>query len=454
MIGRWLSWLNCALFGLALTFALAGVVYWFRLPNEIICADCLSKERGLPKSAFELADHAYEQTGDSLLALQQSPPAMQLPDIRTQLVYYGKNGRLDVASERAALHFSFNANNKAVATVLPGEKLYLVYDRKTTPPRYGFSPNNEKTSLWIEGTPVGGEVQVRVAMENDNGELVVEPELFANFRLPGKEFTRYGGVTWEIGGFRVDGTLMARLKAKWFGMDRFLEHHGGGDFKDIEGRQRVDFGENEDLYSVFVKAEDCLIWDQNRWKVVPPGADSLNHPLLIVKKVDDRLITFELWDAEGRGKIALNLLKSTEPWAVQNAQVLQNMFNFLGAKTRTQCVFEINRERVTLKPSDWLLLTSKGWKKLATEEEIDDYVKRKLLGTLFVFEGLKRKGEKQVMSGMLYSPTRHECQEVELALQVKKGKASNKGPKDLKERLREAQEKALAAQKAMQSAKK
>ena len=140
-------------------------------------------------------------------------------------------------------------------------------------------------------------------------------------------------------------------------------------------------------------------------------------------------MTFELWDVEGKGKILLNLLKSSEPWAVQNTQTLQHMFKFLGARTRTQCVFEINRERVILRPSDWLLLTPKGWKKIATEEEIDNYVKRKLSGTLFVFEGIMRKDEHQIMIGTLYSPTRHECQSIELALQVGK-KPSGKDTKD------------------------
>ncbi len=117
-----------------------------------------------------------------------------------------------------------------------------------------------------------------------------------------------------------------------------------------------------------------MIWDNNRWKTAHPGKESLNHPLLVVKKIDDRLIVFELWDVEGKGKILLNLLKSSEPWAMQNTQALQSMFKFLGARTKTQCVFEINNERVTLSPSDWLLLTPKGWKILATEEEIDQYV--------------------------------------------------------------------------------
>jgi hypothetical protein len=98
------------------------------------------------------------------------------------------------------------------------------------------------------------------------------------------------------------------------------------------------------------------------------------------------------------------------------------MFKFVGAKTRTQSVFEINRERVVLNPSDWLLLTPKGWVKLNTAADIDDYVKRRKNGTLFVFEGIVRKDEKQVMNGLLYSPSRHDFNQVEISLQMNTAK--------------------------------
>jgi hypothetical protein len=432
MIGQWLSWLNFTLVGLILLLGLAGGLFWLKRPAEIISTHPPSKESGLPKGAFELPEQAYQNLGGPLFTLQQAPLSMQLPDLKPQLIYYGKNGRPDAQSTHTLLHFSLNGN-KAVVSIPPEEKLYLVYDRKGTPGRYSFSPQNEKTSLWIEGRLGDNEVHIQVNLENDKGEKITEPESLIQFRLPEKEFIRYAGTSWEIGTFRVDGTLLARQKARWFGQDRFLEHHGGEDYQHSIGKQRIDFGENDDLYSVFVKLGDCLIWEQNRWKMVSPGEGSLGHPLLVVKKIDERLMTFELWDVEGKGKILLNLLKSTEPWAVQNAQALQHMFKFVGARTRTQCVFEINRERVVLRPSDWLLLTPKGWKKLSTEEEIDNYVKRKLTGTLFVFEGIKRKDEKPIMVGNLYSPARNDSHAVELLLQPKGTKSNSKETKEMKE---------------------
>lgn len=415
-MSQWISWLNCGLLGLSLFLGLAGGMFWLKRPSEMMSAYSPSRECGLPKGAFELSEEAYQRIGDSCLALEEAQFTLQLPDLRQQLIYYGKNGRPDGASNHTLLHFSLNGN-KNVVSIAPDEKLYLTYDRKSMPGRYVFSSNNEKTSLWVEAHPIDHEAQIHVVLENEKGETISEPEAFVQFRLPEKEFIRHAGTTWELGSFRVDGTLLARQRARWCGVDRFLEDHGGDEYKNIAGKQRVDFGENDDLYSVFLQAGDCLIWNENRWKVVAPGEASLGYPLVVVKKVDERLMTFELWDVEGKGKILLNLLKSTEPWTMQNPQTLQHTFKFVGARTRSQCVFEVNRERIILRPSDWLLLTAKGWKKLATEEEIDSYVKRKLSGTLFVFEGLSRKDDRQMMKGMLYSPARNDCQTIELALQ-------------------------------------
>jgi hypothetical protein len=417
MASRWLFWLNTFLVGL-IGCLLMGIGWiWLKQPIQIACSPTNLKQCILPNGSFTMAPEAYIKINEPLLSLQNGSPTLQLPDLRQQLIYYGKNGRPDAQTKRTFLHFSLN-NQKTVVSIAPGERLYLTYDKKSQPSRYTFSPQNQETRLWIEGMLAdSNEVLVKVCLKNNQEELVTEPENLSQFKLLEKEFIRYAGATWEIGSWRVDGTLLARQRARWFGPDRFLEKHGGEDFKEIAGKQRIDFGENEELYSVFVGIGDCLIWDNSRWATVQPGEESLNYPLLVVKKIEDRLMTCELWDVEGKGKVILNLLKSMEPWIGQNEQSLQHMFKFVGARTRTQCVFEINHERILISPFDWLLLTPKGWKKLTSEEEIDQYVKRKILGTLFVFEGIKRKEDRQVMVGTLYNPSRSDCQVVELAIQ-------------------------------------
>ncbi len=391
MINRWLYWLNYSI--LAVIGVLCGsmIYMWLSQTDEITIVDLQSKQSGLPKGAFELSSEAYEGIAGSLLALESAPPSLQIPDLKSQLSYSGRNGRPDADTENTALHFTLSGNKKI--TVKPEEKIYLVFDKSSKPPRYSFSPNNEKTSLCFECSPQdNNEILIRVTMEDEKGEKITEPESHAQFRMTEKDLVRTAtGEAWEIGTWRVDGTLLARQRARWFGHDRFLEKHGGKAYENIADKQRIDFGENDDIYYVFVQTGDCLIWDENRWRVIEPGPESLKHPLLVVKKIDDRLMSLELWDADGKTKVPLNLLKSTEPWAANNAQTIQQAFKFVGARTRTQCLFEINKERMIIKPSDWLLMTQKGWKKLDKKRKLIDSSSAKQRECfLFSKDGLKK----------------------------------------------------------------
>lgn len=441
-IGRCLPWLNCFLFASALLFGAGALIHFITRPPELSTVSVAVHSHGLPKVFFDQGELAYEQLGDGILSLKRAAPTMQLPDLRTQLIYYGKNGRPDAETEKPLLHFSLS--NKDETMTPPDEKLYLIYEGSGSSSRYRFSPKNEKTSLWIEAKPGDNDVEISVAMESEGGERIVEPEAHAQFKLQEKEMNRHTGSNhWDMpGGVRADSTLLVRQKAKWSGGDRFLERHGGNDYAYSIGKQRVDFGEGNEIYSVFVALGDCLVWKDNRWHATPPGKETVGHPLAVVKKLDDRLLNFELWDGEGKGKITLGLLKSSEPWPAQHQNALQGAFKFLGARTLKQSVFEINRERVILSPSDWLLQTSHGWKKLVSSADIDAYVLRKTTGVLFVFEGVSRKDDKQMMTGWLYSPSRHEGQKVELVLNAAEGgktSPANKGKQE-KERVDNAEE--------------
>lgn len=420
---RWLSWINCTLIFLAFVFLIAGLVFFIGFQSEeIVCSCTKTHQNGLPKNSFEFDQATYENLGESILSLHQSPPTMQLPDLKNILTFYGRNGRPDADQEKPLLHFSFACNGKDIASVLSGAPLYLAYNRNNNNScKYEFSPNNEKTHLWIVGKAEGNDVSIEVIMENEAGERISEPEAFSKFKLTEKEFLRYSGGGFDIAGQKVDSSIISRQKARWYGKDCFLEQHGGEEFKQVKGKQRIDFGEGDDLYSIFVSQDDIIIWDNNRWQVVKSGEKSLNQPLMVIKKIDERLLCCEIWDKEGKFKVLVNLLKSADLPANQCVQSLQMSFKFLGARTLRQSVFEINGERVILSPSDWLLSTPKGWKKLSTADEIDKYVQRKLTGALFVFTGMARKEDKQVMKGILYTASRTDCQPVEVVLQTKSG---------------------------------
>ena len=423
MIKKWIAWINYAVAALIIGLLLGAVIFLLMRPTNFPLHDTAARKVDMPKGAFSRTQQQYNAIGSPALNLNFSPLSVQLPDLRRYLVYYGRNSRPDAKDEQPALYFAFTGN-KTPSSILPDDKVFVMYDKSQAPNQYVFSPDNAKTPLWIQAQVQGNTTLVKVGMTTESGQDIREPAAYAEFSLPEKEFVRFGGgAPWEIGKWRVDGTLLARQKARWYGMDKFLEKHGGDEYRESQHKHRIDFGEGESAYSVYVGNGDCLVWDDEAWKSVKPGDATLKHPLMCVKKIDDRVMNLELWDAGGKGKIALNLIKANEAWLPQN---LEQNFKFVGARTRSQFVFEVNNERMLLSPHDWLLLSDGVWKKLKTPQEIDDYVERRTTGPLFVFDNIERKEDRQVINGTLFNAARTEMVNMELPLQ--QGANSAAGP--------------------------
>lgn len=400
--------------------------------SEIESSDLLIPKKPLQVGNFLSSKKCYESIGGAGCQLKFSPFTLQLPDLKSQLLFLGKNGRPDAIKEQPVLHFGL-VNNPNTSSVPAGQPLYLTYDKTRSPNQYVFSPSNSETPLWFIATSQGNEVTVQVSMRNENGEILREPHSNAQFNLIEKDANRPGGKLWEMGKWRVDGSLLARQKARWVGQDKFLERHGGNEYSSFQGKHRIDFADEEETYSVYVGLNDSLIWHNGKWKSIQSGEETLGYPLMIVKKIDERLMNFELWDVGGRGKIPLTLIKINEMWMPQN---LQDKFTFLGARTRSQYIFEIEGERMLLSPKDWLLQSPEGWIKLSTPQQIDDFVDRKLTGLLFVFDGVQRKEGRQVLKGVIFNTTRTDMQEVEIVVQQGRraeSKYSNQAKEDEEE---------------------
>ena len=413
MLNVIIRYLNLAILGLCLFFAIAAAFVWMLRPSDISEKAPKVQAPNPPHNVFRQPQDSISNLGESSLRCDFHPPTIKIPDLKNILIFYGKNGRPDAELEHPQLHFSLTGS-KSFASLTPGDKLYLVFNRKNEGCRYSFSPNNEETTLWLETKLNGNEAQISVHLLDEKGDEVLEPEQNRQFYLTEKEFVRQVSQPWEMGKWRVDATLLARMRARWYGADKFIEEHGGDEYKESVGKQRIDFGEGDDVYSVYVSINDTLVFSKDKWKLVEPGEDSIDHPLLVVKKVDERLMNLELWDVQGKAKASLNLLKSSDNFAHEN---FGETFKFLGARTRSQFLFEIDSERVLIRPNDWLVLTEEGWKKLATVDDIDNFVNRRLVGTLFVFDKIMRKDDKQIILGTVYNQNRTESYPVEIAMQ-------------------------------------
>lgn len=399
----------------ASSFALCAAAFFFRFfATETLLQNKIGEtKRDLPPSSFFQGKESYLSFGEAVLTLVMTPPRLHLPNLKGVLLYYGKNGRPDASADFSKLHFGMQGG-KALFAALPEEKIYLIYDKKLSSPcKYTFSPENKETLLWFKGKADRMEAEIELVMCDEKGEVISEGDANSYFTLSEKELLRTGLTAWELGKWRVDGTILARQKARWMGVDRFLEKHGGEEFAGIVGKHRIDFDEGEEGYAVFVKAGDCLIWEEEKWKAVQPGSASREKPLLHIKKIEDKIMSLELWDIGGKGKIALNLIKMPDPFALQS---VAKDFRFLGARTKTQVVFQINQERMIVKPNDWLLLTSEGWKKITSVDEIDAYVNRRLVGPLFIFEEIMKKEDRPILLGTIFNPGRTEMHPIEVSM--------------------------------------
>jgi hypothetical protein len=410
-------------------FCVSGYLFFLRsdhFSQEAIA----SSKRNLPSSPFAFSPEAYAAIGAPVLHLACRPPRMHLPNLKPHLIYYGSNGRPDAKYERPKMHFGWQGG-KTVISCFPGQKVYLAFDKKlSTGCKYTFAPENCETLVWFSADLDGNEAAVTVYMKDESGETLSDQDGNSSFALQEKEplRTTIQG-PWEIGKWRVDGTLLARQKARWMGVDCFLEKHGGEEFAEVAGKHRIDFTEADEPYSVFVKAGDYLIWEDNRWKESQGRTDTGDKPLLYIKKIEDRVMMCELWDVGGKGKLGLNLIRTPEPFAIQN---VTNDFHFLGARTKTQVVFQVNQSRMLIKPNDWFILTPDGWLKVTKAQEVDDYVNRRLIGPLFVFEEIGKKEDGMVMVGTLFNPSRTEEHRIEVAMMTT-GSLESSGPHEKEE---------------------
>lgn len=436
MAKKELFYINCAVAGICILVLLLIFSQIMSAPQSVAVSDVKLLKKALPKNSFEQSSAAYGKIDSSLLTLKFAPFTMQLPDLKKHLLYYGKNGRPDAKLEKPLVHLAFNGNKQATPVLL-NEKIYITFDKSQTPPQYQFSPGNQETPLSFLVKEAAQELRIQVQLKSPEGQIIDQPSALAEFSLSEKEFTRVAGNQWEIGSLRVDGSLLARQKARWYGADKFLERHGGAEYQEMAGKHRIDFGDGESAYSVFVGLQDVLIWKDNAWKNVVPGPESIGNNLMIVKKIDERLMNLEIWDPDGKSRMTLNLLKSAE---VPIPASLPQSFKFVGARTRSQFVFEINQERMLLTPKDWLVFTDQGWIKLTTHEEIDNYVNRKLTGPLFIFDGLSKKDDRQVLLGTLFNASRTDMQNIELQVTQNTAKKGPEAPKDPKRGRRKPEE--------------
>ncbi len=418
-----MRWFSYGTLALAVTSALLGLAMLWMIVFPHVPHYEVTVHRPAPKplpQSFRPNDFDYESLGVNMLDINSNPSTLRLPDLQSQILYFGKNRRPDADTSQNGITILLR-NNPEGRYLEFGKPYYLAFDSTTTPPRYRFTPDNQPAPLWIEVSSGQEGLLVTVQIRDPQGNIIDTPARFAKFSLKGQETsgqTRPGG--WEVGSEKADSSLLAKQRARWYGQDLLLRDRGGEEYRQMENSERIDFTATTPTYCVYVKPGTLLAWKEGMWVNVIAGPDSWGAPLLEIISIDKRALTAQLWDPEGTTSIRLTLVRTPEP---PIPSFYEQEFKFLGAKSWSQFLLRIGDTDYIVKPNDWLLRTEAGWHKIETAAELMDYVNRNLIGELFIFDKIDKKQGQQVLIGTLYSAGRTEKKVMELVMQTASGKA-------------------------------
>ena len=370
---------------LILTFFLFGTDVSQKSPSTTV--QVVEKNKAPLSFGFQAKESEYIAIGEPFLHLEQTMPKGRLPDLRATLVGYGITSRPDAPKDKTPLLIGIRGQPNPV-TIYRGNTLYLKYDPKSHY-RWSFSEGNTPTACSIVADIQGGQTVIGFQMKDGQATIIKEPYEFSFFVLPEIPLpaTNDALSDWRVGGEKVDNTLLMRQKAKWYGQDLFLQRYGGPEYEYARFKERIEFEGAGFNYACYVKEGDLLADLEGEWRVVEAGPESIGKSLLLVKKVSEQSITFDLWDQEGKRKITLELHRTPVPASPITNQM---EIKLVGARSRKDWIAEIGGKRMLLRTDDWLLCHDGDCERLSETQQIDAYLSGDLKGELIILEGTQR----------------------------------------------------------------
>lgn len=394
-----------AVFGFLAVLLIIATLYFYTLPGSSY------EQPAIPLRSSSLPAHGFAgkipQPELGFMRLEYDPPQLRVPNLSTLLTFVGANQRPDAQTGSPTLFFTIGTSKETIQSK-PGENVYLTVKNGS----YVQSPRNEPTDLWFSARQQAGSAQVEVRVKNEEGVISQEPKSASQLKLPEKPIATQMS-SWNVGKWRADSALLIRQGAKWYGRDLFLERHGGEEYSSVSSKNRVQFGEEGDRYSLYLDPGDFVVYQGDKWVLPSSGKDTAGLPLLKLLRADEKVLAFELFSPEGSQKILLNVIKAADPLP---SHPVEQDFGFIGARTKTHFLYKVAGNREIVAAGDWFLLGSQGWEKIKKVKDVEKYVSGGLPDAMLVIDGIVGEGDARSMHGTLFSPQRSQLTEVNLSL--------------------------------------
>ncbi|MCI0382324.1 MAG: hypothetical protein L0207_04660 [Chlamydiae bacterium] len=196
--------------------------------------------------------------------------------------------------------------------------------------------------------------------------------------------------------------------AKCWGVDILMNKYGGTSFDHAKKKMRLEFFEKDVAYLLFVKENDILIYESGRWKHQTIGREK--NPLVRIKTINSHL-EIEAFDSSGFCLFELKYLFQKPSKTLANPQ---QIFRSLKLRNHSQVSCFLGKQRMVLKPGDWILKSKNFWKKIKSGQELDQYLSYFSRGDLFIFDGLEKRGNQLFLTGHFFDEMRTQCEKIAL----------------------------------------
>lgn len=361
------------------------------------------------------AFHSYDEIGKGSLSLNAARSAQFIPWLGSELLLLGYNTRPDGGSHQPELLLGVRAIGEEKVVKL-GETVFLSELDKEKEGKKAVQFSKTPTALSVKPLSFGR-----------NGVNFEVCRLHAEERV--EERTELALVTaseamkrrYSIHQKSEAGFAKTVKEAKHWGKDRLLETRGGEDYRHLKEREKLQFADEAGSYVCFVKAGDFLIWNEGRWKVAALPENSSTLPIARVKIATPRSLEIEFWDETGFYHQVQKL--DAQPMQKQGAKE-GSLFSSIRLRNNSAVTCIAGKRRLVLREGDWLLKTASGWRNLRTVQQIDDCITHRLMGELFIFEGIEATQGKSVVKGQFFDAMRTQMHS--LALPVSQDKKSSK----------------------------
>jgi len=346
---------------------------------------------------------ALEKIGQGSLSLRPGKRAAILPDMSQEIVLLAKNVRPDLKSKEISFLFCLRSSGSE-QRIKNGEVVFLSCD-----PQAGGSPvyrfSDKKTPLWIKPSFLDGNkvlIEVGLFLPSKDSEGFLEEK--AQFVL--QEESLKGS-----GKFQGEKWISSLQKARLWGFDVLLPKYNPG----VGRKFKVEIPGSRGTVFCFMQLGDFLVWNGDAWIPIEDGTKAAGKPMAQVKSMGPRGLEFEVWNEEGfyPQEIKLEMQSSPRMGSLKPDQIPQSV----RARTAHQVSCCFAKRRYLLKPGDWILKTSRGWKVLKRSLDIEEYLLHKIRGELCIFDSLVREQGKLIMKGYWVDEMRTQKQPFSIAVE-------------------------------------